>query len=164
MWDVEPEDPPPVGKLDYRTTVGRSQHGAGLRCACHDAQRQAPLLPRKGATSDRQPDGHGCAAAHGLYHPGYHHPFQALGNRYQAGTDNENHQCDLIDLGIAVHIGKAANHRHRSGVAQQIGSNDPGSLVELGEGNLQVQHQAWESSHHHRLIQGGNERAQSHNG
>ena len=161
LGHVQPEDPAPTGQLHNGAAVGRTQHGAGLRRSAHHTQGECALF--RGHQRSRQGHAQGnCGpAANGLDDTGSNHELETLGDGDEAGADAEDYQRCLVNPGIAVDIAETADYRHGHGVAQQVGRDDPGDAVQLGDGDLQVQHHAGQGCYDNRLVEGGNESTQA---
>ena len=85
--------------------------------------------------------------------------LQAAGEHAEhapAGEDGQRHQ---VHQPAAVDVGDAAEQRHGHGVAEQVAGDDPGGVVQTGEGDVQVAQDRRQHGDDHGLVEGGDEDA-----
>ena len=163
LGHVQPEYPPPAQQFDDGPAVEGPQNGARLGRGGHESERYAPVPRRHGAHCHRKAYRDGGPAPQRLQHPGRHYPFKVRRQGHQRRADGEHDQRSLEHLDAPVDVRKPARQRHRHGVGDEVRGYDPRRPVEVGQGNLQLHHDAGQGGDHDGLVQRGREHPKAEN-
>ena len=159
-----PEYPPPAQQVNYAAAIKGPEHRPSLSRRPYKPHGQTSSGGGHDTGSNCHADGHRSPSADGLDDPSRYHLGKAGRQGHKEGSYGEEQQGNLVYPWISVNISDTAHQRHGHRVAQQVACNDPRGLVYLSYGDLDVQHDAGQGCHHHRLVQGGGKNPQAHDG
>ena len=93
----------------------------------------APLLGREGDSGDAESDGEERPAAQPLDRPGDDQLVDVLGGAGRDRAGHEDDEAEYEEPPPSVQVRELAEDRHRDGLGEDVGAEDPGVEVEPSE-------------------------------